>query len=277
MFPQRYDTSIRVHAAVTSDACKNARARRGRTSRWTAAGLAAVLAMPLPQVSAAETDLPATQPMPFQKPLYWGNLPPPMARVHLKTSFGTITLPMGYLSDWFVLRDQPAVTASDGLRQFSGGLHFQFEYPSGGMNANFLGETRMCDNGQACASNRHVLPGRTAVFIEEVAPFTERYEGGKARTLGATIPSGTLVLNDTYSGPDNELLDGVTESDSGHRIGVELHCGVNCIFEFYLERQHLIMHGVMNGGVRHESLVIAKQAHAMFEQWQTPARIESGP
>ena len=99
--------------------------------------LITVLATSLALSNTGRADSDPKTPMPFQKPLYWGNLPPPTALVHLQTSIGAFTLPMGYLQNWFALRDQPVATAPDGARQFSGGLYFQFEYPSGGMSSNY--------------------------------------------------------------------------------------------------------------------------------------------
>ena len=247
-------------AVTPSGAPGNARARRAAT-----AALATALATPLACAGAVGAEPPAAQPTPFETPLYWGDLPPPTALVHIKTPIGDFTLPMGYLGNWFSLRKQPVTTALDGARQFTGALPFQFEYPSGGMNGNPAWMLAVHDD------KGHEVPGRTVVYVNEIKPPNRwnRDQYIEAETLG-TYPTGSLVHDDAYSRPEHKALMGASAgSGPGHRIGVELSCEVNCLFSFYLEHRRLVLEGVIDGRFRHDGLAIAEQAQALFEHWQT--------
>ena len=228
---------------------------------WTTLVLATFMAC----AGAAGAEPPTAQPKPFETPLYWGNLPPPTALVHLKSPIGDFTLPMGYQTGWFALKDQPVTTAPDGARQFTGVLTFSFEYPSGGMSSNHEWITAVRDD------KGHEVPGRTVVYVNEIKPPNRwnRDQYIEAETLG-TYPTGSFIRDATYSWGDQEAFNGVAAgSGPGHRIGIQLSCQVNCLFSFYLEHQRLVLEGVIDGRFRHDGLAIAEQAQALFEHWQT--------
>ena len=230
---------------------------------WTTLVLATFLACA--GAGAVGAEPPAAQPTPFKTPLYWGDLPPPTAPVHLKTPIGEFTLPMDYLTGWFALKDQPLTTAPDGARQFSDVLSFSFEYPGGGMSSNPEWIEAIRDAKGA------IVPGRTTVFVMSAKPPDPSRTHEEIDAL-ATEPPGSLVRNPTYSRDDHEVLGGVVASPgAGHRIGVSLNCRVNCLFDFYLEDQGIVLDGVMDGAFRHDGLAIAEQAQALFKQWKLPA------
>ena len=243
--------------------------------RWRKIGFAAATALCFTGAIAAHSEPSTAQPIPFQLPQKWGNLPAPTALVHLRTPLGLFTLPMGYLSAWYVLQNQPVATAPDGLRQFS--FHwfsFQFEYPSGGMNSNSMGLTELNDPPQPWGATMRgpKMPGRTVVFVQQINPPDDRDKVIIARTLGA-IPAGTLARNDAFTHLDQELWQGTAGSEAGHHIGVELSCIGNCLFSFYLERHHLMVEGYFNGKFRQQALAIAERVQDFYERWQTTPSI----
>ena len=114
-----------------------------------------------------------------------------------------------------------------------------------------------------------VVPGRTVVFVNEASPPGRLDKDLEATTLG-TYARHSLARNETYSWGTQEVLDGsAAGSAATHSNGVELICKVNCLFHFYLEHQRIVLSGVFDGRFRNQGLVIAEQAQALFEQWQT--------
>lgn len=205
----------------------------------------------------------AVEPTPYRTPLYWGDLPAPTALVHLKTSLGTFMLPMGYLSDWYTLKDQAVSTAPDGLRQFTSGLEFQFVFPGGGISLNPQRIEEIRDEKGA------VVPGRTTVFVMDVKPPDARRDNPEIDVLATGAARG-LVRDPRYSRGSHEVLTGVVAGrDDRGRVGVSVGCEENCHFRFYLERENLTMEGVMDGAFRWDGLAIAEQAYALFIHWKT--------
>ena len=116
-----------------------------------------------------------------------------------------------------------------------------------------------------------IVPDRTVVYINDSAPPRRLTEDIEAETRG-TYPLGSLVHDDGHSRPEHETLRGSAVGlGPGRHIGVDLSCEVNCLFDFYLQRQHVVLEGVIDGRFRHDGLAIAEQAQALFERWHTNA------
>ena len=114
-----------------------------------------------------------------------------------------------------------------------------------------------------------VVAGHTVVYVDEVRP-SDRDGGDLAAATLGRYPPGSLVHDAAFSRPEHEALDGTAAgSGPGHRIGVQVSCEIDCHFNLYLEHQHLVLDGVLDGRFRHDALAVAEQVQALFERWQT--------
>ena len=197
-----------------------------------------------------------------------GGLPPRASLVEVVSEFGRFRLPMGFLGNWFVGRDQ-AVAYDDGLRLFHMPLEFRFTMPGGTMN----------DNSPWDTTSYNVTTGepdldRYVVWLDKMErPDLARFVPSEASAI-SRLPPDKLVNLPQYDS-EGKVIDkyhnyeGMTFVEPSHEhVGFILDCSnVNCGGMIYFGNRKLTMNVLFPSDRTSDVFVICNKASELLAFW----------